>query len=95
MLKRRISHTHIVGSQAFSWHGGGLDLAWTQSCMINGPVPGEDLEKVIRQSIRIVTGYRPGFCALDFIPLYYIHSFTISIMVSIESESSSFKSLIL
>ena len=25
LLKRRISHTHIVGSQAFSWQGGGLD----------------------------------------------------------------------
>ena len=35
LLKRRISHTHIVGSQAFSWQGGGLDLflydKWTCS----------------------------------------------------------------
>ena len=47
LLKRRISHTHIVGSQAFSWQGGGLDPGF---CMINGPVPGEDLEKTIKES---------------------------------------------
>ena len=38
------SHAHIVGSQPSLGRG----VAWAQSCMINRPGPGEDLEKTIK-----------------------------------------------
>ena len=57
LRKGSVETSHIA--YAYSWFSavllarGGRGVAWTHSCIINGPVPGEDLEKESRAIIHI------------------------------------------